>query len=96
MDAGKKGVKEIQEALVGVMELSCLLASLFRDGVQAEDFLKLFSALKDDPKFAAAFAGLKEIPEEVKDLDLSEGMMLAMVMLPYVPKFVESLKKKAE
>ena len=90
----KRDVKEMKEMMVGLMEIALLLAKEFKDGVQIDDFMDIFMALKDDPKFMEAFKGLKEIPAEAKDLDLNEGMELAMMVMAYVPKFIEAMKKK--
>lgn len=90
----KKDIKEMKEMMVGLMEMALLLAGEFKDGVQLDDFMDIFMKLKDDPRFMEAFKGLKEIPAEAKDLDLNEGMELAMLVMAYVPKLIEAMKKK--
>jgi 3-deoxy-D-arabino-heptulosonate 7-phosphate (DAHP) synthase len=91
----KRDIKEMKEMIVGVMEMGLMMAELFKDGVQASDFMEMFMRLKDDPRYLEAFKGMKEVPAEAKDLDLQEGMELAMMMMMYVPKYVEAMKKKA-
>ncbi len=90
------GVKETKEALVGVNEVAVLVAMKFKDGVQFGDFAAFWEAFKNDAEFKAkmeaAYNNFQAIPEEVKDLDVMEGMELAMVQISYVPKLVEAFK----
>lgn len=88
------GIMEVKEALVGVNEVAVLIASKFKDGVQFSDFAAFWDAFKNDADFKAkmeaAYNGYQNIPEEVKDLDLAEGLELAMVQIQYVPKLVKA------
>ena len=90
----KKDIKEMKEMMVGLMEMALMMAELFKDGVQAEDFMQMFMKLKDDPRYLEAFKGMKEIPAEAKDIDLQEGMELVMMMMPYIPRMIDAMKKK--
>ena len=93
----KVGVKETKEALVAVNEVSVLMAKRFKDGVQFEDFSAFYDALTKDEDFKAktkaGWEGAKAIPDEVKDLDIGEGLELAAVQLDYVPAIIDALKK---
>lgn len=89
----KQEVKEVRELLVGVMELAVLIAERLKDGFQTDDVMHLFLKIQSDPVFVEAFKNLKEVPNEVKDLDVSESVELILVMLPYIPKLVDMLKK---
>ena len=91
----KEDVKEMREMIVGVMEMALMMADLFKDGVDAADFMEMFVRLQADERFIAAFEGMKEIPAEAKDIDLEEAMELAAVVMPYVPKLVAAMRKKA-
>lgn len=90
------GIKETKEALIGVNEVAVLIASKFKDGVQFGDFAAFWEAFKNDAEFKAkmeaAYMGYQAIPEEVKDLDIGEGIELAMVQIQYVPKLVAAFK----
>lgn len=90
------GVKEVKEALIGVNEIAILVASKFKDGVQFGDFAAFWDAFKNEQEFKdkveAAYNNFQNIPEEVKDMDISEGIELAMVQISYVPKLVAAFK----
>ena len=90
----KQDIKEMREMMVGLMEMALMTAEQFKDGVDLGDFMKMFMKLQSDPRFIEAFKGMKEIPEEARDLDFKEGMELAMLMMEYVPKLIDAMKKK--
>jgi len=92
----KLGVQQVSEALEAIMELALAFASLAKDGVQLSDLPALYAKMQLEPlkgKLVAAADRVGEVPKEVADIDLVEGMQLAMVALPYVPKFIEALRK---
>lgn len=95
--AEKLGIKETKEAVAGVMELAVLLAARLKDGVQLGDVVAVYDKLKDDAEFQAkllaAYGGVGAVPAEVKDLDLMESVELVTVIVPYVPKVADALKK---
>jgi len=90
------GIKELKEALVGANELTMVLLSQFKDGVQFTDFAALFAKYQTDAelkaKLDAAVSGLGKVPQEVGDLSLTEGLDLAIVQMGYVPKILAALK----
>ena len=91
------GVKEFKELLEGCNELALYLVERLKDGVGADDLTDLMSKLMVDGEFKgkmeAAYEGLDKLGDEVKDIDLGEGVELAMVQLNYLPKYVEAFKK---
>lgn len=92
------GVKEAKEVLVGVNELSIFLISILKDGFQAsEDISAIIAKITTDSDFRAkliaAYEGIQAMPEEIKDIDLAEGLELGMVQFQYVPKILDALKK---
>lgn len=93
------GIKETKELLVGVNELSVFLVERLKDGAQVGDAVALIDKLKNDPDFqaklAAAYDQINQVPAEVKDLSLMEGIELVMVQANYVPKIIEAAKKPA-
>ena len=95
----KESIKELSEGLVGVLEFALFMAERFKDGIGLDDMSALWDKWKNDPDFKAkmkaAVDGSEKIPAEAKDLDLNEGMQLAMLMLPYVPKFIDAMKKES-
>ncbi len=87
--------KELEELVVGVMELALLLADKFKDGVQPADALDIFAVLKSDPKFSDAVMGLSNIPAEVRDYSVKDGIDLGVKVLEYVPKFIDLFTAKS-
>ena len=89
-------IKETKEAFIGVNELSLFLIERLKDGVGIDDAIALFQALTTDEEFkaklGAAVEGISLVPGELKDLDVSEGMELAVIAISYVPKYVEAFK----
>ena len=95
--SGTHGIKETKEALVGLNEVSILIAKRLKDGAQASDIPALLEDLKKDPevisKLEAARDNIAAVPAEIKDLQLSEGMELGVVQASYVPKLIAAFKK---
>ena len=95
---GQYGIKETKEALIASNEIAVFCAKRFKDGVQFEDFTAFYKAFTEDEEFKAklqdGWENGKQIPAEVKDIDLQEGIELTMVQIQYVPKFIEALKKE--
>lgn len=93
-----EGVKEIKEALDGSLALGVVLAERLKDGVGIDDLSALWTRWGEDQelrdKLKAAVDGYEKISAEAKDLDLGEGLELASVMVDYVPKYVDALKKE--
>lgn len=91
------GIKETKEALIGVNTLSLFLVERLKDGVQLDDAVAVFGKLTADEEFKKimgdAVEGIKAVPEEVKDLDVTEAVELITLQASFVPKFVEALKK---
>ena len=92
--AEERDIKEVSEMMTGVMELALLLCEQFKDGMQTEDLFAIMLTLQSDKRYKAAFEGLKEIPAEFKDLDVAEVMQLLSLVMVYVTKIVDSMKKK--
>ena len=91
------GIKETNEALIGLMELTILLGGVLKDGAQATDVVTLYSSISTNEdlkaKFIAAYDNYKAIPAEIKDLSVVESVELSVQFLSYLPKVLESFKK---
>jgi len=91
------GIKEVKEALVGVNELAMFLAERMKDGVGVDDVMALWTKLSSDKEFKAkmlaAYDGIGAVPAELKNVDLAEGMELAMLQISYLPGLLASMKK---
>ena len=92
------GTKDLQEAVVGVLELSVFMIQRFKDGAQLSDAVAIWDKWKDDVEFQgvlkAAVDGYENIAKEGGDLDAAEVVGLIGVMLPYVLKVANAFKKE--
>jgi len=88
------GVKNSKAMLRGGMKMTVMMMKLFKDGMQMQDFVIIITELQKDPDFIEAFRDLKEIPAEMRDLSLSEGMELVMEGIPYIPMMIDAMRKK--
>lgn len=95
----KEGIKETQEALIGVNEVSLFLAEKLKDGAQFSDATDFYSKLTTDEAFkkvvSDAYTGYEKIPGEVKDVDPGEALELVGVQASYIPKLINAFKKEA-
>jgi ATP-dependent 26S proteasome regulatory subunit len=93
----EKGIKETKELLKGVIVLTKVSAELLKDGVQVQDLIDGYTKLNGDPvKKAALEAALKdihEVPEEIKDIDLSESVELVVELAKELPELLKAFKK---
>lgn len=92
------GVQELSEAISGVNELGLVLAKMLKDGFQVvDDAAMLWNELGNNAQvkdaLQKAVQGLGNVPQEVKDLDVGEGLELGALVVDYVPKYVDALKK---
>lgn len=92
-----QGVKETKEAVSGALKLGTLLYKKFADGVQTQDFMEIFAKFQLDAEFqkaiVEAYNGANLIEAELKDMDLAEGLEVAMHSLAEVQKAIVELKK---
>ena len=91
------GIKETEEAVEGVFVLALFLAKRLKDGAGVDDAVALFSKISSDEEFKAvvgqAYEGIDKVPAEIKDIDFTEGVVLAKKAIDFVPRMVEALKK---
>lgn len=91
------GIKETNEMLIGINELSLMLIDRLKDGVGMDDVTALWDKLRDDEDFKAkmeaAYKGVTQIPAEVKDMQIAEGLELVQTQISYIPKLIEKFKK---
>lgn len=91
------GVKETKEAMIGMVKLAALLASNFKDGVQAADFAVIIAKFESDPVLKQAlmdaYNNIDQVPAEIKDIDLSEAFELGMTLLQVGPELIAAIRK---
>lgn len=92
------GIKETKEAIVGVNELSLVLIDRLKDGYQSSDLTALVQKLLMDAQFKKvledAAKGINDVPKELKDLSLTEGVEIVKLQMEFVPKILAALKKE--
>jgi len=92
------GIKETKEMLEAVNVLVVYLIEKFKDGVQASDFIEMYSKLMVDPEFKSklmlAYENANQIPAEIKDVDLAEAVALISLQVNFLPKVIEAIKKE--
>ena len=94
----EKGIVQTKEALIGIMEISVILAEILKDGAQTSDLITFWQKFQEDvvvkKRLMMAFSDIANVPQEVSDLDVAEVIELVSAMLPYVTKLVTALRKK--
>lgn len=93
----EESIKETREAFRAFTELLLFFIERFKDGVQIDDFLALYSDIVVNPEMKAlmltAFEGYQKIPAELKDIDVYESCTLLSDLIAFVPRIVGALKK---
>ena len=92
--SNKVGIDETKEMLNGLFGLTFLFAEVFHDGMQVSDFLRIFMKLQTDKRFIEAFEGIKQVPKEVKDIDLNEAFEIIQEVIPHIEKIINTMVKK--
>lgn len=89
--------KETVEAAKAVLALAAEIAMLAKDGLTLTDAVVLAGKLQEEPLkglIAAAQADADKIGDEVKDLDVVNGLKAALDIAPEVIALIEKLGKK--
>lgn len=74
----KKGIKETKEAAILAFSLSNAFGEIMEDGKFS--ILETFTVLKAMLKAKEGITGIKEIPAEIKDLDIEEKTELMALL----------------
>lgn len=91
--AGKHGIKETGEMLVGCAVLGKVVLDLVKDGVQLNDAVALGTKLVADPVFRKALQDAADkadlIDDELGEIDFADAIDLAKI----IPQLLEIFKK---
>lgn len=91
------GITQTKAVLDGLNSLALEIISLTKDGIQVQDAVQLVEDLilkaEFKAKLVAAVAAIKDVPAEIKDIDLSEGVQLVQFEYDAVKAIIEALKK---
>ena len=86
-----------KEVVVALLEFTCEIAKVSKDGIQTSDALVLWASIQNNEdlkaKFIAAFDEIKSVPEEIKNMSWEEKSELAIALLTYLPKLINAFKK---
>ena len=93
----KLGIKETKEVLIALNEIGLVVYPIVKDGVQVYDDMKaLIEAILSNSDFRQAIADavdkVMDVPAEISDIDLQEGIELIGTQLEYLKKLVDVLK----
>lgn len=90
------GIKDTQEVLKLVEVFGVFVAKQLKDGFQGKDIKALFEKLQEDPTFVKAITeaidGIGNVPGEVIDTDLFEGIALGRQAYGMVDAIAAALK----
>lgn len=93
----KQGIKELKEVIEALMEISLRMGSVLKDGYQPSDLALIFQLFAKDEilkkKISEAYDGISKVGAELKDMDPKEGIELSIVLLQFIPKFIDIFKK---
>lgn len=92
------GIKESKELLIGAMKLTTFIIKRQKDGWGMDDIEAAYEKWVSDPAFKEAMIemikGGGEIPKEIKDLDMMEGIELGSLAFSFVKKVIEVIMAK--
>jgi hypothetical protein len=67
-----------------------------KDGIDVDDALAVYSKVIADEAFKKmileAYDKYDQIPAEIKDIDIAEGLELVQVQTSYIDKYLETFK----
>jgi hypothetical protein len=91
------GVVRIEDVLKGFIGLAVLLAGEFKNGVNASTLVEVVAKIESNSDLKDAivkmYNDIDQIPSDVKDLSLPEGISLLTVALPEIMQLVTAIKK---
>jgi hypothetical protein len=91
------GIQNTKELFIAMQELSLEIAKLLKDGAQVTDIITFWNDMianeEMKAKLIAAVDGYKELPAEIKDIDINEAVELAAIAIAFIPKFVALIKQ---
>jgi hypothetical protein len=94
---GNMAVKETTEAVVGLLNLTIVIAGLLKDGPQWSDAVALVEKFTNDAEFknslVQAIDGISKVPDELKNLTVAEALEIVKVLVDKGPALVGALNK---
>lgn len=88
--------KETKEFVVGLIKIAGLMASVFKDGVQAADFAVVMAKVESSPELKQAlldaYNGADKIPSEIPAMKLADFIDLGVSVLNELPGLLSAVK----
>lgn len=94
--AGEYGIKETKEVIdlvVGVVALETAKA-VKKDGFQYKDLTEFLKSPELEAKVTAAIEGIEQVPHEMGDLGIVDGVALARYVYGKVDEVMDVLRQK--
>ncbi len=88
-----EGINETKECLIALNAVSIKIISLLKKHAGVAEVVA--SVIGDEELKSAlelAYQGVSKVPAELKDIDLSEGIELALIQAKNVPALIDALK----
>lgn len=89
------GIKETKEACEALIKLGTFVAIRAKGGLDMADMTALLEKLKDEEFMAVVKAGVEgidKVDDEVKDMNMAEGLELAGFVVPKLLSAIQEYK----
>jgi hypothetical protein len=92
----KLGIKETKEAFAASLAVGTLIYNKLKDGAQMSDVMEVIAKFQLDPVFkktvTEGYEGANQVPAELQNLTLSEGIELSIYVMQEGMKAITALK----
>lgn len=89
-------MKETQELIKGLLAIAAILAVEFKDGVQAQDAVAVFTKIQANEalkaKLVEAYNGANLVTGELKDASTVDQIQLLMAILPEIRELMAAVQ----
>ncbi|MCP4639446.1 MAG: hypothetical protein GY851_03385 [bacterium] len=91
------GIKETREVVTAMGDVGAVIAGLLKDGFQpGSDIMALFMSWQTNPELKASLTAagdnISAVKDEIKDLDVGEGLELGKEGINTTQKILAALK----
>lgn len=87
------GIAQTKKVLLSAMTLAVEVIKVAKDGIQLADVSTLLNSEPVKASVADLFVAIKDVPAELGDITLAEGIELAMAAASKVPDLIGALSK---
>ena len=87
-------IKETKEVIVAANKIILVVLGALKDGFQVEDIGVIVSKLvNDNAEILAAIQNFGQVPAEIKDISIEEGIELLKIQIGFIKEYLELFKK---